>query len=610
MNKKTPLTLYMPDRLRWTTINKKIDLVYSSYNLHEIATELLDFLSAYSVHVETDIHEGMTDKLERLLNGGRPESRDDYPYILSFMLSEPRNAKIYFEHLPPVEQDLWRQTLVSQCFAVMGLRQKLHRPTIIDRHYMKLLSGSLAWFLLKTKNTLQDQASNEYYSKGELPITLAEYWYPLAFPDFEHCSPYSTDARKEHTRLVDYERDIFTDFPLMVGLFRQGVYKTTTQKLISAQVEKNLSDVELGELFDDLAPSVGGMLRHHFLASLAALFTRIGDTQETGILSTEDALKLSIKSLKDFQELYFQIFFPYIDGIKRFSTTKHRLENLRRTMDRYLVESDGRWLNMQDITLEIGSKFTFSKMPFVVLPMSVMESNGYMSNTYTSTLIDETNQGGELGQAFLCQYVGLLTSLGLTRAIVAENVETQHTPCERLVQVQLTALGCYVFGLSQKYKAPAGKKQEKNFELDPDRLIIRSLNANNPFVHLLQTMTQAIGSNRYLMTPDSFLNHCNTKEELQRRIDTFQKYFSNDFSPVWKQFFANMLQHANPLQPMDSNDYAIFQLSADNVELQRLITNDTKLKQYAIRAEGFLVLVKKDDLTKFETRLRQLGYLI
>ena len=90
---------------------------------------------------------------------------------------------------------------------------------------------------------------------------------------------------------------------------------------------------------------------------------------------------------------------------------------------------------------------------------------------------------------------------------------------------------------------------------------------------------------------------------------TLAQFIADKLPPLWKEFFKTLLQHCHPLQE-DSTAYRHYTIDTENRELQQLITNDPVLRQLVIRAEGYRILVKLDDIRKFENQLKKHGYLL
>ena len=97
---------------------------------------------------------------------------------------------------------------------------------------------------------------------------------------------------------------------------------------------------------------------------------------------------------------------------------------------------------------------------------------------------------------------------------------------------------------------------------------------------------------------------------MEEKISFFKRYISGDLSPVWEAFFNRLLDRCKPLKPLNSSNYHIYTLSSSNQQLVRLLTSDPILRPLIIKAENYIFLVESSNQTKFENRLKSLGYLI
>ena len=93
------------------------------------------------------------------------------------------------------------------------------------------------------------------------------------------------------------------------------------------------------------------------------------------------------------------------------------------------------------------------------------------------------------------------------------------------------------------------------------------------------------------------------------KISIFKQFIADKLPPLWEQFFQQLLQHIHPLME-DKTSYKRYTLSPDNREFIQLITTDPVLRQLVIRAEGYRLMVKTEDVRKFETQLKKHGYLL
>ena len=176
--------------------------------------------------------------------------------------------------------------------------------------------------------------------------------------------------------------------------------------------------------------------------------------------------------------------------------------------------------------------------------------------------------------------------------------------------VRLTPLGAYVLGVTEKYEVQLASDDKVYFELDPQRLIIRSLSDNNPYEGLLTDTCIPIGNRRYKMNAETFLARCADKSDVEGKIDFFKRYISGDLTPVWTDFFGSLLKRCNPLTSVAQNEYVVYRISPDNKPLIHLLANDPVLRTLVIKAENYIILVETDKKTKFDRRLKSLGYLL
>lgn len=228
-------------------------------------------------------------------------------------------------------------------------------------------------------------------------------------------------------------------------------------------------------------------------------------------------------------------------------------------------------------------------------------------NELTGTAIGQDRYVQEFGHTAIQAFAFMLCSLGIVEIGLSPQVR-RESPFARAEYVRLTALGRYALGLSEEYEVP---KQEHTayFELDPDRLIIRSLVEPNPYAQLLLDTSVVISRNRFETSAQSFLAHCASRSDVEEKIGIFRQFVSDELPPLWKQFFDSLLQHCNPLKK-ERSDYYVYSLSPDNTDLVRLLTSTPSLRKLFVRAEGYLILVKKDDQKKFVDELKKYGYLL
>lgn len=180
---------------------------------------------------------------------------------------------------------------------------------------------------------------------------------------------------------------------------------------------------------------------------------------------------------------------------------------------------------------------------------------------------------------------------------------------DTLAYVRLTNLGLYALGIKRKY-VRTKEAEIHYFELDTERLIIKSLVDNNPYESLLGNMATAISKKMYKVSYESFLNGCEKLQDINSKIDFFKEYISSqDLPDNWAQFFKDIKKRCKPMKA-PKKKYSLLQIPTDDKELQHIILTDPTIRKYTLKAEGFILLVETIYKSKVEEVLKKYGYLI
>lgn len=181
---------------------------------------------------------------------------------------------------------------------------------------------------------------------------------------------------------------------------------------------------------------------------------------------------------------------------------------------------------------------------------------------------------------------------------------------DALRYVRLTNLGKYVLGEAKSYQLPATMVNTcKDFELNADRLLIKVLNPNSKGNFALGKIATPITPQLYRTDFSVFLKECNTKDDIEKNIDLFKKYIANEPPQIWADFFNAMLERTNALKKVKTS-YITRSIDAKDKELQDIIMHDPNIKQYILRAEGYVVLIEQAHLNDVNNILKTYGYTI
>lgn len=214
--------------------------------------------------------------------------------------------------------------------------------------------------------------------------------------------------------------------------------------------------------------------------------------------------------------------------------------------------------------------------------------------------------------AFITGSVFLYAAFGLME-IAYNNIntdalgQTYYSGYDGLQYFKLTPLGAYVLGLSPGYETTETEKANKLI-FDEDSLIILAEGDLDVINVSLANYAERLASNRFRVTNDHFLKDCKNYKDIQNKITLFKNTIGKSFPPNWESYFIQLLNNSKVVK--EKTQFVTYQLPAEVKELQRLIAQDSILKQLVLKAENYHILVANTEVTKFKNRMKALGYVI
>lgn len=173
-----------------------------------------------------------------------------------------------------------------------------------------------------------------------------------------------------------------------------------------------------------------------------------------------------------------------------------------------------------------------------------------------------------------------------------------------LKYIELTKLGEYVLGRADNY-AFAEENEDAEIVYDEDLLLITIIGSAPIMSMFLEKISIKIGENKYRMDNGRFLKGIATIKELEERIKEFKNKFYKDLPQVWETFFDELRSKVNCLT--HESDIKVFKVKQDK-EFFKILATESKLKEYILKAEGFYILIKEENVPKVKTILSKYGY--
>jgi hypothetical protein len=401
---------------------------------------------------------------------------------------------------------------------------------------------------------------------------------------------------------------------LLQGLLKADKLPLKSKGISLGDIKRVAKSLGLEEIFsgDGVKGSLQEVMRSRFYIELLALEHHLLNRYDSKLNSIEFTLRrMFFMQFDRLHHYMLSILLPHVKGLRRQLV---EICSIGRFLDGYLSllrDHPKKWIGIsqalqQSMMMQVDDE---SYIPYDALLFSPsnQSDNCILLNEFSMAEISADSFVKEFGLTVLKAFSLLLCSLGMAEVALSSQ-KRRESPFACADFIRLTSLGEYALNIIQIYNPPK-IEQTAFFELDAERLIIRSLANPNPYEQLLRDSSVAISKNRYETSASSFLAGCKTKDDVEKNIAIFRQFISSELPPLWKQFFGTLLNRCHPLKK-DTTQYCHYTISPNDTELIKLITTDEKLSQLVVRAEGYLILVKNEDLHKFEERLKKHGYLL
>lgn len=543
---------------------------------------------------------------------------------LALILCTPTNLQHYVDRLTAKQRELWLRML--DCLYLTEREAK----RILDTDHLTVKEKQRGYYYYATEKIdppelmffdmvrspsaeVRRYGFREYETFISLPAPIYSFFLHVFRPETQEEGWYTRNELPKDHAVFNFEADSIIKHPLLQGLLEAGKLNMKLKGMSLTEVKRVGKSMGMPEIFgnDAIKGSNQELLRTRYYIEPLSLdyhiFRLRAETHEPYNYILRRIFSASFNRL-----CYYlpSLLFPHIKGLRRNFLEDNKLCEMLKDFNQLLKLHPDSWISipdaLQETLCEPDSKNLASYDQLVFNPSYISDSHD-LTNLFSQKDIAVDTFVTEFGLTAIQAYSLMLCSLGMAEVALSP-LNHPESPFARAEFIRLTNLGRYVLNISKTYEPPH-IEQKAFFELDSERLIIRSLVNPNPYEQLLKDSSVAISKNRYETSASSFLAHCKNREDVEKNISIFRQFISSDLPPLWKQFFDQLLQHCNPLEK-DATAYQHFRLSPDNADLIRLLTTDEKLRQLIIRAEDYRILVKNSDLNKFEERLKKHGYLL
>ena len=528
------------------------------------------------------------------------------------------NFHLFLETLPDNVRAIWIAAADKIFLSEKEANELLGEECVIDTH---------RWHQVGVCNTLGEGifkiTSSErfdYSDNNTYYLTFKSYWlreltYRCSHHTLKDCQ---TAVLPDKLTVFNAEADLFQEIPILNNLRESGMLTLGRTHFFTAKLRKALDKARINNfnLNEKSTKYYEETLRSYYLIITYLLTCERTYDHVINSASPLQLIQLCVKYVFDHTSKFCKLFLPHITCIDRDYDYSHRNTNrLMRSFERSLLTlKSSMWVSIEQVLYQ--TRCFFDNKTYVSILIQEPTSYYNIGFKLHDKNADEPIKYDEIITRVTYQSIKsvllAMASWGIIE-IAYDPTTTGNGPSyltDALRYVRLTNLGKYVLGEAKSYQLPATMvNTRKDFELNTDRLLIKVLNPNSKGNFALGKIATPITSQLYRTDFSVFLKECNTKDDIVKNINLFKKYIANEPPQIWAGFFNAMLERSNALKKVRTS-YITRSIDAKDKELQDIIMHDPKLKQYILRAEGYVVLIEQAHLNDVNNILKTYGYTI
>ena len=586
------------------------ELNYNCYlgALRLMAAPFLDMLRDRGMYIkDKDGRKKVPPLFKRMLAPGN-KAKGQYASFMAYFM-EPENFMLYFNTLTPQVQELWRTAIIKgqislkEANAIAGeqvVDDLGGRALSEDAHPPKLHG----WFE-RTFSFLYNYYSRSYDTYIRLNFRIVHHFMPAIFAGtLEQDKPLEQLPEDSGLSTFCGERHIFANLPTITALHASRLLEQNKNgRLSAASLKAAARQMAMAEFFPEDVDPKTCMLRAQLVLNVVS---RVLFSIRKKLPAEEVFIKTALEAVTGDREFIVPVLLPEITGLRTTSYNNCDVGIILSCFFNAACYSDRKgWVAFDSLLLEtmlnagiadfnLFGEYEYSRINVV--------------NKYSAKDVRYAEVRSQITFPLLRGYAFLLAAFGLVEIAYRHPEPGEASPYDGLQYVRVTELGRYCAGRTQTYTVPFSE-DKLWFEVDDERLLVRSTEDDNPMLPILQTMATPITRRLYKVSYASFLSGCASGTDIDNRIRQFKRYVCPQPSAVWKQFFTEVRRRIHPFQTI-AKTYTLVQIPADNKELQRILLTDPVIRKYTLKAEGYLFLIETKQQEKVRERLKTYGYLV
>ena len=583
--------------------------------LQTMAQPFVDLMRKFRFRYDCGDGKTETPDAIAMLERSKTQPKAVWQRFLAIFYHE-KNYTIVFENMPKREIELWREVLRNH-FLPKDETNRIIGGNCFERDddYWFYTSCNLKKPFSSFFHTIAGKyEAGEFGSRRHTTfIYIGTFRQRMMlmefFPDLVDLKGLKSLPEEDDLKRYCGESTIFGKLPILSSFYDSGLLPSGFAKLTVSVVKKLQNILAIPDFFDTYPERKQASLSAALMLNFYLFFREHYWNKE--IPSNPIALiKAVINEGFAYNDFTLPVLLPYMRGIKKSKLESGNFEYVMTVMKCLLkMHHEKGWLPVDSLIMKIRTFDTTADEQFILVnPLYFDEMN--MRNSYAADqYIHLGNIVSQLSEPFVKALLFALSTFGIVEIAYREPQDCDTSYYDGLSYVRLTELGKYVLDISKSYTPHAAADNGPAFELDDQRLLIKATDTHSPFLPLLSDFATPVTPSLYRVDYDTFLTGCTCQGDVKRKTDMFRQYICPKLPPVWKQFFDEMLSRCDPFSKPDDK-YTLLTIPPDNTTLARLVLTEPSLRRYVRKAEGYMLLVKTNEMKKFAEAMKKFGYLI
>ena len=579
------------------------------YTKDTIAAGLFRYVKAFFLKdTDPDWQTPNTVQNTHLLLTKKSFTRSDMVLIAYSVLDEEEIYKAFLKSLPwylpiAIEKMVWLESMTHRDLEAF-------LKTVADKHNLEnpenqIVNQGYDFSFFPIKSDYYSRGSHgDLYIPKEMKTEIIKYYIKPIYQDFVPLAEIP-----ETTYVYSAEKHIFEELPHIISYYLLGNIKfSASGRPVESTLAKFQKSCGIDEFYG-IEKEKLAKVRSNLIAGM--LYN----------LAQKDISTDSIELIKTFfRKHYATLFTPqfvltgykgwnFFDG---YSDRNKDLESKLMTVLADMPLHD--WMSIENLQELLGYRF-INTSP---LTASAAQSKLYYEeelplNETKKHTINSGMYNSFITAPFLKGTLFLFAAFGLVEvAFDSINTDkfgsTYFSNYDGLKYFKLTALGAYIFGITSTYEPTAIVERTKLTLSNDSLLIIADGKTTAVTDRMLSAYSEKLGDTRYKVSAESFLKDCKNRKEIENKVALFKAIINGSVPTIWERFFKELLTNASAVKI--NKFLQTYSLPEEDKELHKIVAQDTTLKQLVLKAEGFNLLVPNENISKFKTRMKELGFIV